>query len=157
MVAHESPCRMCEALKSGDKVLFQNKQWAVRSAGPPYAVAGWIQLVSRRHVPSVSHMDEVEVASLGPTLRHLEAKLLFASQAPRVYLAALGESTPHFHCHLVPRHAVMPGGASGFAVFDLERQMKAGELKEDRAGALLVLQRLKQALAEDPLPDSSRA
>jgi diadenosine tetraphosphate (Ap4A) HIT family hydrolase len=84
-------------------------------------VPGWLLLVTNRHVPGPAHFDDAEAREFGLILRYTEKLLEELTGAERVYTAALGESSPHFHAHLVPRYEVMPKDAVGWSVFDLER------------------------------------
>src|SRR6185369_15958604 len=118
-------CGVCAALVAS-RPLFENDLWHVRHVDPPHGVAGWMMLVSRRHVAGPAHFDDREAASFGPTLRHLERVLEEVTSALRIYTAAMGESHPHFHCHMVPRYAEMPKGAKAWGVFDLQRAAGAG-------------------------------
>ena len=72
--------------------------------------------------------------------------------ALRIYSAALGESSAHFHGHLVPRFESMPKGARGWAVFDLERAAQAGEVAVDSAEVARIARVFADALARDPPP-----
>ena len=103
-------------------------------------------------MPGPAHFDEREVASFGPTWCHLQRVLLEVTGALRIYTAAMGESSPHFHGHLVPRFAEMPNGAKGWAVFDLERAAKAGEVVSDAAEVARLTDAFRDALAKSPPP-----
>lgn len=72
--------------------------------------------------------------------------------ALRIYTAALGESSPHFHGHLVPRFENMPKDAKGWAVFDLERAAKAGEVSSDPAEVARIREAFRSALQKAPPP-----
>jgi hypothetical protein len=103
-------------------------------------------------VPGPAHFDDAEARSFGPALRHFERVLEQVTGALRVYTAAMGESSPHFHAHMVPRTAVMPKDAKGWGVFDLERAAKAGEIATDPDEAKRVAAAYARALAENPIP-----
>ncbi|HEY6077582.1 MAG TPA: hypothetical protein VIW29_02190 [Polyangiaceae bacterium] len=138
-------CRMCSKLvDSPDAVVFENDLWHVRPIGAPSGVPGWMMMVARRHVAGPAQFDAREIESFGPTWCHLQRVLLEVTGALRIYTAAMGESSPHFHGHLVPRYATMPKDAKGWAVFDLERAAKAGEVTHDP----LELERVTKAYAE---------
>jgi diadenosine tetraphosphate (Ap4A) HIT family hydrolase len=109
-------------------------------------------LLSRRHVPGPAAFDDREAASFGPTLRHLQRVLLEVTGALRIYNAAMGESSPHFHGHMVPRYATMPLDAKGWAVFDLQRAAQAGEVEAKVAEVARVVEAYRLALASDPPP-----
>jgi len=141
-------CGVCASLDHGP-ALFENELWHVRHFDPPYGVPGWMMLLSRRHVGGPAHFDDREAASFGPTLRHLERRLEEVTGALRIYTAALGESHPHFHCHMVPRYAEMPNGAKAWAVFDL---IRGGDPNVDPAEVARLCERYARVLAADPPP-----
>jgi histidine triad (HIT) family protein len=147
-------CGVCQSLAGPGRSppLLENALWHVRHIDPPYGVAGWMMLISRRHVGGPAHFDDREAASFGPTLRHLERCLEQVTGAVRIYTAALGESHPHFHCHMVPRYAEMPRGAKAWEVFDLLRAAGAGQVAVDPAEVARVSERYRQALAASPPP-----
>jgi diadenosine tetraphosphate (Ap4A) HIT family hydrolase len=151
----EPGCGVCKQLRdeaSRRRVLFENELWHVRAAGTPTPVPGWVMLLTRRHVPGPAQFDELEARSFGPTLSHLQRVLLEVTGALRVYTAAMGESSPHFHAHSVPRYAVMPKDAKAWAVFDLQRAAAAGDYEVDEAEATRVNAALADALRASPLP-----
>lgn len=149
----DAVCGICSKL-TGDKQepIFQNELWHVRPIDAPSGVPGWMMMVARRHVAGPAQFDEREVASFGPTWCHLQRVLLEVTGALRIYTAAMGESSPHFHGHLVPRYAGMPKGAKGWAVFDLERAAKAGEIIPDVAEVDRVARAFASALKQSPPP-----
>jgi diadenosine tetraphosphate (Ap4A) HIT family hydrolase len=144
---------MCQKLASSEpRPVFENELWHVRTIDPPAGVPGWMLMVARRHVPGPSHFDAREVASFGPTWCHLQRVLLEVTGALRIYSAALGESSPHFHGHLVPRFASMPQDAKGWGVFDLERAARAGEISVDTAEMARLAEAFAEALRQSPPP-----
>ncbi len=149
----QSECAVCKKLAAGSSsAVFENELWHVRAIDPPCVVPGWMLLMSRRHVPGPAAFDDAEAASFGPTLRHLSRVLLEVSGALRIYLAAMGESSPHFHAHLVPRYATMPRDAKAWGVFDLQRAALAGELEQPLADIARVSDAYQRALAAQPPP-----
>ncbi len=151
--AFDANCGMCIRLAATDvEPVFENELWHVRPIDPPSAVPGWMMMVARRHVPGPSHFDAREIASFGPTWCHLQRVLLEITGALRIYTAALGESSPHFHGHLVPRYPQMPKNAKGWPVFDLERAAKAGEVPVDAAEVTRVRLAFADALKSTPPP-----
>jgi diadenosine tetraphosphate (Ap4A) HIT family hydrolase len=144
---------VCATLSGPGRIqpLYEDAHWHVRPAPSPPGVPGWMMMVSRRHVAGPAHFDDDEARVFGFALRHFERVLQQVTGALRVYTAAMGESSPHFHAHMVPRTAVMPKDAKGWAVFDLERAAKAGELAVDDAEVRRVAAAYGRALAEDPL------
>jgi diadenosine tetraphosphate (Ap4A) HIT family hydrolase len=151
--SHVDSCGICKTLDvAAADAIFENELWHVRPIAPPAGVAGWVMLVARRHVPGPAQFDAREVASFGPTWCHLQGVLLEVTGALRIYTAALGESSPHFHGHLVPRYEVMPRDAKGWPVFDLERAAKAGEVTPDQAEVDRLMAVFRQALIASPPP-----
>ncbi|RYZ03990.1 MAG: hypothetical protein EOO73_25375 [Myxococcales bacterium] len=151
--SHDPACGICQKLAlSKLQPVFENELWHVRPIDPPSGVLGWMMMVARRHVPGPAHFDEREAASFGPTWCHLQRVLLEVTGALRIYTAAMGESSPHFHGHLVPRFADMPKDAKGWAVFDLERAAKAGEVVHDDSAVTRVAEQYRAALTQSPPP-----
>lgn len=150
--AFDADCGICAKLSAATDPVFENELWHVRPIDAPSGVPGWMMLVARRHVPGPAHFDAREVASFGPTWCHLQRVLLEVTGALRIYTAAMGESSPHFHGHLVPRFAQMPKDAKGWAVFDLERAAKAGEVQVDASEVARVRLAFEDALRSNPPP-----
>lgn len=148
----DASCGICNKLAKSPEAVFENELWHVRPIDAPSGVPGWMMLVARRHVPGPAHFDAREVASFGPTWCHLQKVLLEVTGALRIYTAAMGESSPHFHGHLVPRFEKMPKDAKGWSVFDLERAAKAGEVTNDPAEVQKVISAFQEALQMSPPP-----
>ena len=68
--------------------------------------------------------------------------------ALRIYTAAIGESAPHFHAHLVPRYAHTPGEVSAFQLFDLLPRARASKIVIDDADVDRISGTLRARLAE---------
>lgn len=128
-------CRICAQNVGAAEVpggfLFQDDLWLVRHSAPPYGVAGWLTVQSRRHVAEPADFNDAEARNFGPMLRHFEGLLREITGALRIYTAALGESSPHLHCHMVPRYPETPSGVKAWGVFDLSRQAAAGTVHVD--------------------------
>lgn len=130
----DASCAICRRLhETASEPAFANELWQVQEIGGPCVLPGWMLLISQRHVSGPAAFDDREAASFGPTLRQLQRVLLEVTGALRIYTAALGESSPHFHCHMVPRYRVMPKEAKGWAVFDLQRAAQEGEIVSEPA------------------------
>lgn len=144
----DAGCAVCRGNAGEAEVLFENELWLVR---PGAGVPGWMTVQAQRHVPGIAYFNDVEVANFGPAFRHFEKLLEDVTGALRIYTCAMGESSPHFHCHIVPRYEKMHDNASGFDVFGLLRaspERKAAEAAEtERLKAAY-----KQALADSPPP-----
>jgi diadenosine tetraphosphate (Ap4A) HIT family hydrolase len=150
----QNPCGICDKLygPSRREPLYEDDLWHVRHAGPPYALPGWMMMISRRHVGGPAHFNDAEAHSFGIALRHFESVLEEITGALRIYTAALGESSPHFHAHMVPRYAQMPKDAKAWAVFDLERAVKAGEIEVDLNEVERISKAYHEALQTRPVP-----
>lgn len=147
-------CGVCASLAgpAAKEPLYENGLWHVRHVDPPCAVPGWMMLISRRHVGGPAHFDDAEARSFGPTLRHLERVLEQVTGALRIYTAAMGESFPHFHAHMVPRYPEMPRDAKGWSVFDLQRAAAAGEIEPRPDDVRRISEEYRRALASNPPP-----
>ena len=149
----DATCGVCSKLANDARdAVFQNELWHVRPIDAPSGVPGWMMMVAQRHVAGPAQFDAREIASFGPTWCHLQRVLLEVTGALRIYTAAMGESSPHFHGHLVPRYAGMPKAAKGWAVFDLERAAKAGEIMPDLEEVDRVTRAFASALEHSPPP-----
>jgi diadenosine tetraphosphate (Ap4A) HIT family hydrolase len=145
---------VCATLSGPGRIepLYEDALWHVRPAASPPGVPGWMMMISRRHVAGPAHFDDAEARAFGLALRHFERVLEEVTGALRVYTAAMGESSPHFHAHMVPRTPAMPKDAKGWGVFDLERAAKAGEISVDLAEAERIAAAYARALATRPPP-----
>jgi diadenosine tetraphosphate (Ap4A) HIT family hydrolase len=150
---HDASCGVCKKLATTwTEPVFENDLWHVRPIDAPAGVPGWMMLVARRHVHGPAQFTQREAASFGLTWCHLQRVLLEITGALRIYTAALGESAPHFHGHLIPRYERMPKEAKGWPVFDLERAAKAGEVVVDPADVADITNRFRAALLVAPPP-----
>jgi len=155
VIAPSATCGVCQTVSGGDGdpyFVLDNELWHVRHAGPPFGVPGWMMLMTRRHVGGPAHFDDAEATSFGPTLRHLQRVLEQTTGALRIYTAAMGESHPHFHAHMVPRTSQMPKDAKAWGVFDLQRAAGAGEITVDPAEVTAAVDRYRAALRAEPPP-----
>ncbi|HTJ46007.1 MAG TPA: HIT domain-containing protein [Kofleriaceae bacterium] len=146
-------CGVCQSLY-GDApaaAIYEDDLWHVRHAEPA-GVPGWMLLITKRHVGGPAHFDDGEARAFGPALRHFERVLEQVTGALRIYTAAMGESHPHFHAHMVPRYATMPREAKAWSVFDLQRAVGAGEVAVDLGEVARVTEAYRRALAETPPP-----
>ncbi len=116
-----------------------------------------MMLISRRHVAGPAHFNEEEAEGFGLALRHFERVLEDVTGAVRIYTAAMGESSHHFHAHMVPRYPAMPKNATAWGVFDLERAAKAGEISVDPAEVSRLSEAYGLALAAHGPPSLARA
>lgn len=144
----DANCAVCRGNAGEAEVLFENDLWLIR---PGAGVPGWLIVHAQRHVAGIAHFNDTEAENFGPAFRHFEKLLEEVTGALRIYTCAMGESSPHFHCHLVPRYAEMHDNASGFDVFGLLRaspERKAAEAEETAR----LQQAYRQALIKAPPP-----
>ncbi len=160
-VSTRADCLICE-INDGERpvpsgIVYADDLWVVVPAAPPYGVPGWMTLHTKRHVPGPAHFDDIEAACFGPALRHFERVLEEVTGAVRIYTAAMGESSPHFHGHMVPKYRHMPDDAKAWAVFDLPRRAVAGEIAVDAALAESLVTAYRDRLHAQPLPANATA
>jgi diadenosine tetraphosphate (Ap4A) HIT family hydrolase len=148
-VAQDPECGVCQSLTTPS--LYEDELWCVRHAEPA-GVPGWMLLIAKRHVAGPAHFDDREAAVFGFALRHFERVLEQVTGALRIYTAAMGESHPHFHAHMVPRYVNMPREAKAWSVFDLQRAVSAGEVPLDRAEVERISAAYREALVAAPRP-----
>jgi diadenosine tetraphosphate (Ap4A) HIT family hydrolase len=144
-------CGICRSL-SAETPLYADDLWHVRHIEPPWGTAGWMLMISQRHVGGPAHFDDREARDFGPALRHFERVLERITGALRIYTAAMGESWPHFHCHMVPRYAEMPKGAKAWGVFDLQRAAREGEVTVSPDEVARISAAYAEALRREPVP-----
>ena len=154
--SYDPTCRVCQ-VNAGEHpspggIVFENDLWLIRHMPPPYVVPGWMMLHAQRHVGGPAHFDDAEAANFGPALRHFERILEQVTGALRIYTAALGESSPHFHGHMIPKYPEMPFGATAMTVFDLPRRAAAGEIQADAKEVERVTAEYTRALRDNPPP-----
>jgi diadenosine tetraphosphate (Ap4A) HIT family hydrolase len=149
----DASCGVCLSLSGPAPTtpIYEDDLWHVRHMDPA-GVPGWMLMITQRHVGGPAHFDDREAASLGPALRHFSRVLEQVTGALRIYTAAMGESFPHFHAHLVPRYREMPRDAKAWSVFDLQRAVAAGELSVDPDAVRRVTEEYRAALIAAPPP-----
>lgn len=131
-------------------VAYRDDLWLVRHSPPPYGLAGWMVIQPMRHVPHPGEFTDGEAARFGPFLRHCLRVLQRVTGAPKMYVAAMGESIPHVHVHLVPRYAKMPLGLKAWGVFDVHRLAAKHEIVVDPGEVQRLVDAYRAALEQDP-------
>src|SRR5215212_3627984 len=150
-IVNDPTCGVC-AVTTGQRevphgILYQDDLWVVRHSAPPYGVAGWLTLQTRRHCPEPASFSDAEARSFGPTLRYFEGVLREITGALRIYTVAMGESFPHFHGHMVPRYAQTPNDAKAWGIFDLSRQAAEGSVTVDEAAVKRIVEAFRARVA----------
>lgn len=101
------------------ELVFDDGNWRVVHAFGS-AIPGWLVVVCRRHLTSMSQLTSQEAAVLGPLLCALSTALETVFPARKAYVAFLAEAEgfEHLHIHVVPREDGMPPARRGKRVFD---------------------------------------
>jgi len=104
-VHHREPdCLICNMEDAPDEhVVFRTDLWAAEVM-PGFDVPGWIVLRARRHAERLTGLNNEELATLGENARNLVGAVSDVMHAPATYLLVFGESYPHFHALVAPRH-----------------------------------------------------
>ena len=120
--------------------VFDDGDWRVVHAFGS-AIPGWLVVVCRRHVTSMSRLIPPEAATLGPLLVALSAALEAVFPARKAYVAFLAEAEgfEHLHVHVVPREDGMPPERRGKRVFDW-LDMPEGEAVTDEEADRIALE-----------------
>ena len=69
---------------------------------------GWLVLETRRHIPGLAEMNEMEAQRLGLYISRLSQALKVVQRAEHVYMFVIGHGVPHLHVHLLPRYPGTP-------------------------------------------------
>ena len=137
-------CYICEITAQGDDAptwqrIYVDEHWRVAHAFDT-SLPGWLVLVPKRHIESLSDMTPEEAQGFGPLVRALSAALEAVTGATKAYLAFFAESPlhRHVHVHIVPR---MPGAEAdrvGPGVFGYLGAAPEAAVSEERRNELAV-------------------
>ena len=83
------------------------------------SVEGWLVIVARRHVESVSELTDDEAVGLGTLIRNVSAALHEVVGCAKTYVAQYAEHPEHAHVHfhVIPRAADLPAEGRGPGIF----------------------------------------
>ena len=142
-------CYICEITAQGDDApawqrIYADKHWRVAHAFDS-SLPGWLVLVPKRHIESLSEMTREEARAFGPLVRSLSAALEAVTGAEKAYLVFFAESPlhRHVHVHVVPR---MPDasadriGPGVFSYLGAGPEDAASEEQRNELAAALALQ-----------------
>jgi diadenosine tetraphosphate (Ap4A) HIT family hydrolase len=87
------------------------------------ALEGWLVLLPRRHVTSVSELNDAEAQSLGIWQVRLSRALHQVLGCQKTYIAQFAEAEgfSHVHFHVVPRSPDLPQELRGPGIFQMMR------------------------------------
>jgi histidine triad (HIT) family protein len=100
-------CVICKHATEADWIIFQNEHWIVRQSDETN-IPGYVLVEPRRHFLDMSFATPAEARSYGEVLAAAITAVREVAQPERVYTFSLGESTPHYHLHVIPRRADFP-------------------------------------------------
>jgi ATP adenylyltransferase len=72
------------------------------------ASLGYLIIETDRHAPHLADLTDAEAAALGRLRTRMALALRDELDVPLVFAAVIGRGVPHFHEHIVPRHAGVP-------------------------------------------------
>jgi diadenosine tetraphosphate (Ap4A) HIT family hydrolase len=105
------------------------------------ALEGWLVLIPRRHITSISELSDAEAQSLGIWQVRLSQALHQVVGCQKTYIAQFAEAEgfAHVHFHVIPRSPDLPEDLRGPRIFQM---MQADE------DALVTEQRMDQIARE---------
>ena len=119
-------CHICELIArrdSGeaplwDAILRTNNFDVVHSYNT--ALPGWLVLVVRRHIATITEMTEVEATEMGTLIRNVSLALQKVTGCAKTYVVQFAEMAEHSHVHfhIIPRMADLPEKYKGTGIFD---------------------------------------
>lgn len=105
---------------------------------------GYLFVVTGRHVPGFSDIDNDEAAAVGIAIARWSRALENAG-AEHVYVIRVGHGVEHLHVHLVPRWPGTPDDVSWMHVDDW-----AGARRVDSTGAVRFVAELREIDGREP-------
>ena len=83
------------------------------------SLPGWLVLVARRHIGSLSELTDLEAVELGQLIRNVSTALKDITDCQKTYVLQFAESPnhPHVHFHIIPRMANLPEDHRGIQIF----------------------------------------
>lgn len=121
------PCRnnaVEPALLPSRERVYDDGLWRVAHAVNS-ALPGWMVVVARRHVTSLSALTPPEADAIGPLLRTLSSALEAVLEAQKAYVIFLAEAVTHVHIHVIPRPADLAPDRRGTDIFAYLKQPEA--------------------------------
>lgn len=123
-------CQSCELIERRDRGeapawdnILRTDHWDVVHAFGT-SLEGWLVLVVRRHVETITDLTDAEAEELGPLTKRVSQALQAATGCVKTYVAQFAEHPhhQHVHVHVIARYADQPDHLRGPRVFDLMGQ-----------------------------------
>ena len=76
--------------------------------GESSAYLGYLMVETKRHIPSLSDLTDIEAQTLGLVIARLSRALKAVEDVEHVYAFVLGDGVSHLHVHVVPRYRGAP-------------------------------------------------
>lgn len=108
-------------------------QWRVAHAFGT-GLEGWLVLLPRRHITSISELNDAEARSLGIWQVRLSRALHQVVGCPKTYIAQFAEAEgfSHVHFHVIPRSPDLDRGLRGPRIFQAMNPADHPPVTEER-------------------------
>jgi diadenosine tetraphosphate (Ap4A) HIT family hydrolase len=155
-------CRSCQLLTRRDAgeaplwdCIVRTPQWDVVHCDNT-SLKGWIVLVARRHVATVSELTDAEASTLGSLAKDVSRALHDLLNCEKTYIVQFAEHPQHHHVHVhvIPRRAQIPDDERGPRIFQhlgVPEEARVSEREMNDIGELL-RQRLAVARSSSGSP-----
>ncbi len=98
--APRADCALCS--NDGGRVLWRGAYWRLVAVDDP-DYPGYVRLVCNRHVTELGWLAKPERDQLFKLVLAIEEHLQQQLRPHKINQASLGNQTPHFHWHIIPR------------------------------------------------------
>ncbi|WP_052191880.1 HIT family protein [Priestia aryabhattai] len=95
-------CTLC-SFDYETKPFYETKNFYIKHGPLNSQILGYLHLIPKRHIESLSEMNENELNEFPYIIKKLEELLVKHVAAERVYIVTISESVRHLHFHLIPR------------------------------------------------------
>ncbi len=113
------PCYLCEVIAGRkDKGIVEETDWTLTMVNWKQYEVGQVYVIPRRHAPTLLDLTDEEAVAVFHAVRRAADALVRAYDPVGMNLiqnngVIAGQSVPHFHMHVVPRHEVGGNWGSG--------------------------------------------
>lgn len=118
-------CKTCQLLSHRDlgiaplwDCIYRAKYWDVVHSYNT-SLAGWLVLVTQRHIETIADLTADESLELGTLIRQVSIALQEVTGCVKTYVIQFAEHPehPHVHFHLIPRLSNQPANKRGPGIF----------------------------------------